>query len=407
VQHPAGEQRARTSKKFVPKKLLKSLTLFVGAGAIFMFGWSIGSGRISLHANKPVQSGLPNSLDYSSLNSVYQALKTNYDGKIDTTKLLDGAKQGLAKATGDPYTEYMDAAEYKSFSEDLSGSFTGIGAELSKDNNSIVIVAPLAGYPAEKAGLKPKDVIMEIDGKSAYDLTVSEAVKQIRGPKGTSVKLKVLRNGKDQLTLDIERDNIVIPSVKYKIENGIGYMTISRFGDDTTKLAQEAAQNFKNNHVKGIVLDLRNDPGGLLTSAVDVSSLWLPSGKTVLTERRDGVVVKTYTANGDAILAGIPTVVLINEGSASASEITAGALKDNGVATLIGTKSFGKGSVQQLIQLGNGDVVKVTIARWYTPNGKNIDKAGIEPDQKVTITDDQYKAGQDPQLDTATADLNK
>jgi carboxyl-terminal processing protease len=363
----------------------------------------IGQGKVHLMAGglKTTNKDLPAELDYGAVNDAYQALKTNFDGKLDITKLNDGMKAGLAKAAGDPYTEYMSAEEYRSFDEGLTGTFTGIGAELTKDKDVIVIVSPIAGFPAEKAGLKPKDVVAEIDGKSAYDFTVSEAVKRIRGPKGTVVKLKVIRDGKEEKTFEITRDEINIPSVESKVEDGIGYMKISRFGEDTVQLAQKAAQSFKDQNVRGVVLDLRGDPGGLLDAAVDVSSLWLPGGKTVLSERRDGVVIKNYVAKGSPILQGVPTAVLINDGSASASEITAGALKDNGAATLVGKKSFGKGSVQQLSRLQGGGVLKVTIARWYTPNGKNIDKEGIEPDKKVDISDEDLKSGRDPQKDAA------
>ena len=199
------------------------------------------------------------------------------------------------------------------------------------------------------------------------------------------------------------REEINIPSVESKIIDGnIGYMKIIRFGDDTAELARKAADQFKADGVKRVILDLRGNPGGYLDASVDVSSLWMQD-KIVLTERRDGVIIKTYKTRGSSPLLGIPTVVLIDEGSASASEITAGALRDNNAATLIGVKSFGKGSVQQPQNLDNGGILKVTIARWFTPNGKNIDKQGIQPDKKVEISEEDIKAGRDPQLDAAIA----
>jgi carboxyl-terminal processing protease len=191
------------------------------------------------------------------------------------------------------------------------------------------------------------------------------------------------------------------------LDGNTGYIKISRFGEDTGKLSRDAATKLKAANVKGIVLDLRGNPGGLVTAAVDVSSLWLPSGKVVMREKRGDTVLQTLKASGNSPLQGIPTVVLIDEGSASASEITAGALKDNGAATLMGHKSFGKGSMQQLEQLGGGTLLKVTIARWYTPNDKNIDKQGIEPDKKVDRTDDDIAAGRDPQKDAALQQLKK
>lgn len=371
----------------------------------------MGQGRLAFRPNtRPldsVNSTLPSDLDYASVEEVYDSLRVSYDGKLTVDQLLDGLKEGLASAGGDPYTEYMNAEAAKDFNEDLKGSFTGIGAELSKQNDTIVIVSPIAGFPADKAGLKPKDVITEIDGESAIGLSVSEAVKKIRGPKDTKVTLKIIRDAKEELTFEITRDNITIDSVKSEIlEGNIGYMQITRFAEDTTRLSKEAAKRFKDANVKGIILDMRGNPGGLLDASVDVSSLWLKD-KTVLQEKRSEVVIKTFKSKGEATLAGIPTVVLINEGSASASEITAGALKDNNAATLIGVKSFGKGSVQQLDELDSGGALKVTIARWYTPSGRNIDKEGIEPDQTVELKDEDITAGRDPQKDAAIQHLNK
>jgi carboxyl-terminal processing protease len=374
---------------------------------IFFAGVGVGQGRIrvgGLSSDSTAQKNLPADLDYSSVEQAYDALKKDFDGNLDATKLLDGIKAGLAKASGDTYTEYMNADEAKQFNDELNGSFSGIGAELSKDDatNSIVVVAPIAGFPAEKAGLKAKDVITEIDGKTAYDITVTDAVNRIRGTKGTKVTLKVMRDGNQELTFEITRDDINIPSVKSEtLDGNIGYLQISRFGDDTADLSTKAAQSFKAAGVRGVIVDVRGDPGGLLDAAVKVASLWLPNGKTVLTERRDNVVVQTYAANGNPLLQGIPTTVLIDDGSASASEILAGALKDNNAAKLIGNKSFGKGSVQQLEKLSGGGLLKVTIARWYTPNGRNIDKEGIEPDQKVDRSADDVAANKDPQKDTA------
>lgn len=392
--------------------LLKTFVLVAVAGLIFAFGVGVGSGKIvvgrdRVYQNSAQSKDLPEDLDYATVEHIYDALKSNYDGELSVDELLNGLKSGLARATGDPYTEYLNAEAAKEFDEDLSGTFTGIGAELGKDKDSIVIIAPIDGFPAEKAGLKPKDVIVEINGEPAFDLSITEAVKRIRGPKDTKVKLKVVRNGERQLEFEIVRDNINVPSVESEILDGnIGYLKISRFAEDTAGLSRRAALDFRQANVKGVILDVRGDPGGLLDASVDVSSLWLEN-KVILQEKRDGVVVRTYNSRGTAILKGVPTVVLINEGSASASEITAGALNDHEAATLIGTKTFGKGSVQQLHRLPSGGVLKVTIARWFTPDGKNIDKEGIEPDQKVERSDDDFKAGRDPQKDVALQFLKK
>ncbi len=389
----------------------KQVLLATFAGVLlFGLGWGFGTGRVGIGANdtpQPTNSELPADLTYQDIETVYDTLKANYDGELTLEKIKDGLKKGLAEASGDPYTEYLSAEESQEFDEELAGSFTGIGAELSKENDVVTVVAPIAGYPAEKAGLRAKDVIVEIDGKSTNDLSITEAVKRIRGPKGTVVKITVVRDKSQELSFDIQRDNINIPSVEYEIKpNNIGYIKISRFGDDTARLARQAAEEFKQKNVRGVIVDVRNNPGGLLDSSVDVAGLWL-NQKTVLTERRGDVTVKTYSTENDAPLSGIPTLVLINEGSASASEILAGALSDNKAATLVGAKSFGKGSVQRLNSLRDGGTLKVTIARWYTPSGKNIDKEGIKPDSEVKFSAEDFAAKKDPQLDAALKSLQQ
>lgn len=390
-------------------KILKTLGVSAAAGLIFLSGLGIGSGRIVVSRDqlfrRSVQKGLPANLDYSSVEQVYDTLKRDFDGQLDSQKLLDGLKAGLAAATGDPYTEYMDKDAAREFNDQLTGTFSGIGAELGKDEQgNIVVIAPISGFPAEKAGLKAKDVIIEVDGASTAGMSIGDAVGKIRGQKGTNVKLKIVRNKAQQVDLEITRDTITIPSVETKILDGnVGYIKISRYGDDTVELATKAANDFRQKNVRGVILDVRNDPGGLLDAAVEVSSLWLEPGKTILQEKRDNLVVRTYKAKGSARLKGLPTVVLINEGSASASEITAGALRDNNAAKLIGIKSFGKGSVQQLEQLGDGSVLKVTIAKWFTPNGININKDGIKPDTEVSLDEEKFKTGVDTQLEAAKA----
>ncbi|MEO8785397.1 MAG: S41 family peptidase [Candidatus Saccharimonadales bacterium] len=386
------------------------LFLVIAACLIFGLGYGLGNGRLSLkRSSGGINAGLPANLDYSSVNNLYQLLQTNFDGKLSEQQLQDGLKTGLVQAAGDPFTEYMNAKDAQSFNDELNGSFTGIGAELGQDSHgSIQVIAPLSGYPAAKAGLQPQDIITAINGKTTSGLSVSQAVDLIRGPAGSTVELQIVRGSAAQ-TLKITRQNITVPSVTSKVVGGIGYLTISRFGDDTASLASQAATSFQQQHVKGVVLDLRSDPGGLLDAAVSVSSLWLPSSKTVLTERHAGIVTQTYQAtDGPPTLSGIPTVVLIDGGSASAAEITAAALHDNKAATLVGQKSYGKGSVQQVIKLGGGAILKVTVAHWYTPDGVNINKAGIKPDQAVV-----YKAspdgssGTDSQMAAALAILNR
>lgn len=370
--------------------------------ALVVFGAGVVVGRGDVHFGTAKNPPIANQLNYASVNQVYSILKNDFDGRLDQTKLIDGAKAGLVNAAGDPYTEYFDPAEAKIFNNELSGSITGIGAELgSNDQSNIVIISPLDGYPAQKAGLKPKDIVAAVDGQSTQGMSLDAVVHKIRGPAGSKVTLTIVRGANQPFNVTITRQKITIPSVEWHEDGDIGYLKISQFTADTAGLAQKAATEFKAKNVKGVVLDLRGDPGGYLSAAVSVSSLWLEPGKTVVSERRGSTVISTEYANGNNPLRGLPTVVLIDGGSASASEITSGALRDNGVAELVGAKSFGKGSVQQVENLPDGSELKVTIARWYTPNGKNIDKQGLKPDVSVQSSDADAKAGKDPQKDKA------
>lgn len=372
---------------------------------IFGSGMAVGRGDVHLWGGKGVaRSTSPSTLDYSSVDAVYTILKNDFDGNLDQTKLDQGLKKGLVDAAGDPYTEYFNPADAKSFNNQLAGSITGIGAELGTDaDNNVVIISPISGYPAEKAGLKPKDIVAAVNSQTTQGMSVDAVVSKIRGQENTKVTLTIVRGSQKPFEVTITRQKITIPTVKYQEDGNIGYLKVSQFSNDTVALAQKAAQEFKAKGVKAVVLDLRGDPGGYLTGAVDISSLWLDKGKTVVQERRGSTVVSTEYATGNNILKGLPTVVLIDGGSASASEITAGALRDNGAATLVGVKSFGKGSVQQVEKLPDGSELKVTIARWFTPNGKNIDKQGITPETLVPISDQDAAAGKDTQKDQAYA----
>jgi carboxyl-terminal processing protease len=375
---------------------------------IFLIGVGIGDGRIvqdSPWASKPVAAGLPAKLDYSSVNQVYQALKNNYNGQLTETQLLNGLKHGLAEATNDPYTEYFTPSEASVFNDELNNAFSGIGAELGADSSGdLQVIAPIAGTPAAKAGLQPQDIIATINGVSTSGMSVDAAVDKIRGPAGTKVTLGIVRNQTQTLTLTITRQNITVPSVTTKtLPGNIGYMAISTFADDTSSLAQKDAAQFAAAHDKGIILDLRDNPGGLVTAAVNVSSLWLTQGQTVV-QTKGTTGNQTQTATGDDTLHGIPTVVLINGGSASASEITTGALHDNGDAYVIGTKSYGKGVEQSLINFGDGSQLKVTVASWYRPDGQNINHKGITPDKTVTEPTNATPTN-DPQLQAAEAYL--
>ncbi len=333
----------------------------------------------------------------ASIKKTYRELQTHYDGKLDDKKLIEGANRGLVEAVGDPYTAFFTAKEAAEFENDIEGTFSGIGAELGKKDDKLVVISALDSSPAQKAGLKAGDIIARVDDVDSVDWTIDKAVTKIRGKAGTSVKLTIIR-GEEAQNITIVRDLITDPSVKTEEKGDIGIIRISRFSHDTAGLTKEAAEKFANK--KGIVIDLRGNGGGYLESAQEVASLWLDEGQIVVTERRGDTVRQTHQALGEPVLKNMPTVVLIDQGSASASEIVAGALQDHGKATLVGEKSFGKGSVQEMVDLPNGAKLKVTIAKWYTPKGKNIGKSGITPDEKVAQPKD-LQSTSDPQLEKA------
>jgi carboxyl-terminal processing protease len=396
----------------IPVKKTRTVGLFtailiaVVVGMASFIGGTRAEGWLASLKNEQ-NSSAPDSLDLSSVQEVYRKLRANYDGELDPQKLVDGAKKGLVTATGDPYSVYFTDEEAKQFNDDLAGKFSGIGAEIGTKDGNLIIVTTLDDSPARKAGLQTNDIIGKVNEDETTGWSVDQAVSKIRGEKGTTVKLTILR-GQDVKEFSIVRDNIVNPSVKHEITaDNLGYLRISRFAEDTEKLSAAAAQEFKDKGVKGVILDLRGNGGGYIEAAQQVSGLWLDSGKEVVQERTGGKVQDTLKANGNDILKGVPTVVLIDGGSASASEIVAGALSDHEAAQLVGTKTYGKGSVQQLLELPLGGQLKVTIAKWYTPSGKNIDKEGINADVEVKPTDEQIAANDDIQKAKAIELLKK
>ena len=339
-------------------------------------------------------------IDLSSVQKTYQELVANYDGKLDTQKLIYGANRGLVEAAGDPHTAYMDPDETKEFDKSLSGQIGGgIGAEIGLRNNKPTIIKPLENSPAQKAGIKAGEAIVKVNDEASSDWSVEKVVSKIRGEVGTSVKLTLLSGGQTR-EVSVVRQNIVSPAVESEIDGEIGILKVNRFGDDTVSLSRKYASEFVEKGVKKVILDLRNNPGGTVGAAQGLLGIWLDN-QIAMTERRGSEIVKTLRTTGTPILGNMKTVVLINGNSASASEITAGALREYGKATLVGQKSYGKGSVQIVLGLPGGSQMKVTEARWYTPKGKNIDKTGIEPDVKVDLSSDDVNNNVDPQMDKA------
>jgi len=372
----------------------------------FVFGnrfQTLGDWFFAPYTNKGNQT-LSQNLDFNSTEKVYDLLKNKYDGKLDTQSLQDGLLKGLVDASGDPYTTYMSAKEAALFNDDLNGTFTGIGAELIQQNGNVMVSTPLSGFPAEKAGVRARDIIYKINDEDATKLSIGEAVKKIRGDAGSTVKLTLIRDGA-QIEVPIVRAKITVASVESSVlEGNVGYIKISRFGDDTADLANKAAQDFKSKNVTKVIVDLRNNGGGLLDSAVKVAGIWMDN-QVVVVEKEGGRTKSTLKTGNNPILINVETVILINEGSASASEILAGALHDHGVAKLIGEKTYGKGSVQEIVDLEDGAQLKVTVAHWFTPKGVNVNKEGIKPDEEVKLTEEDFNNNRDPQKDWALQEL--
>ena len=348
---------------------------------------------------------LTKDVDFSLYWKVLDLIKQNaYNKNIPETQLFYGSLSGIVASLNDPYSVFMTPQDASTFQHDLNGNFEGIGAEIAIKNNILIVVAPLPDTPAIKSGLKPKDSILKINGTSTENMSVDKAVNLIRGPKGTNVTLTVYREGATSTKdIVITRDVINVKSVSWEykgVNNNIAYIKMRQFNDDTAPLMDLAIDELISKNAKGIILDLRNDPGGYLQTAVDVASEWVGNQVVVLEKNRDGQETK-HIGEKSGRLADIPTIVLVDGGSASASEIVAGALQDYGKAKLVGVQTFGKGSVQDLNDLPDGSTVKLTIAKWFTPKGRTIDQQGITPDIKVELTEADYNKNLDPQLDKA------
>jgi carboxyl-terminal processing protease len=368
------------------------------------------TGNVTGKYSQDTGGRLSQDVNFNLYWEVWDALESKYvdKSKVNEKEMFYGSLRGLASSMGDPYTVFFDPKDSQTFNNDLSGTFEGIGAEVGMRDNAITVIAPLDGMPAEKAGIKAGDIIAAINGSSTASMTIDAAVDKIRGPKDTKVSLTIFRAGfKETKIFVITRDVIYVKSVKTELRpDKVFVITITNFNEDTSALFASAVQEAVKDAPKGLIIDLRNNPGGFLDSAVSLASEWVTSGKVIVSEKSsDPTENNQYKSSGVQSLNKFPTVVLVNGGSASASEILAGALKDYSLAKVVGEKTFGKGSVQQLQQLSDGSMLKVTVAKWYTPNGYSINEQGITPDIIATTTDALYLAGKDPQLDTAVGIL--
>ena len=381
--------------------------LAFGAGLAVAGGGSAQSviARIPLISDGLDSTPNPNA-DLTDFWKAWNALETHYvithaSSTLPSVKdRVYGAIEGLAASYGDPYTVYFPPQEAKQFADTISGSFAGIGTEIDVKNNVLTVIAPLKGTPAEAAGIKAGDQIVAINGKSTDGLSIDTAVSEIRGPIGTTVQLTIIRGSKT-LDFKVVRDTINVPETDDGLDtaSGVYHIALYEFTANSANLFDQALARFRASGAKELVIDLRGNPGGYLDSAVDIASHFLPQGTTIVTEDFDGKASnQVHTSFGYSdVPAGTKIVVLIDGGSASASEILAGALQDNHAATLIGTRSFGKGSVQTLIDLGKGSL-KVTVARWITPAGHWIMGNGITPDITVPFTAADATAKTDPQM---------
>ena len=325
---------------------------------------------------------------------VFEVARENFVEEADEKKMLEAAMNGMLGAL-DPHSSYLSADDFKEFSDKSHGEFGGLGIQITSDRGAVRVISPIDDTPADKAGIKAGDYITHIDDEQVFDLTLNQAVKKMKGRPGTKVKLTVISEDGEPKTLTLKRDIIKVKSVKFeekmlagadesdKDTPKIGYVRISDFGATTARDLKDALEKLEKKDVIGYVLDVRNNPGGYLTAAIDVSDAFLDSGEIVSTRGKNKTDIERVHATPGDLVNGKPVVVLINHGSASASEIVAGALQDNGRGLVMGSQSFGKGSVQQQKPLGDGTVIHITIARYYTPSGRSIQNEGITPDVEV------------------------
>lgn len=394
------QQNQKTDKNTQKRSRLLYISIVFFA---FIFGWAFGHldfQRQQLGYIPGIANNNENSANFKIFWDAWDKITQSYDGEIDYQKLILGAINGMVDALEDPYTVFLDEGESNRFGEDLEGSISGIGAEIGIQDDRVIIIAPISESPAEKAGLKAKDIILKINDDDTKGMNLNDAVGKIRGEAGTTVILQIER-GSEKKEYRVTREKIEIKSVKAEVlENNIGYIEISKFDNNTGSLLREEGAKLSAKKVQGLIIDLRNNPGGYLDQAIEVTSEYLKEGIAVIEKREKDNKTKEYKVSGKGGFTdnNLPIVILINGGSASAAEIVAGALDDYERALLIGEKTFGKGSVQSIETLSGGNTLHITVAHWYTPKGRSIDGEGLNPDIVVTPSEEDLSKGNDPQL---------
>ena len=376
--------------------------VFAG-GAIFGYYKRPAVEKVYTLFNK--EATKPADVDFSPFWVTWNTIDQKYVSKdsIDNQKLVWGAIEGMAKGLGDPYTMFFPPQESKMFQENIRGDFGGVGMEIGIRKDVLIVISPLKNTPAYRAGIKAGDTIIKIDDKVTTDMTTDEAASFIRGEKGTKVKLTMLRKDIDEpLEFEITRDTIIVPILDTETKpSGIFVIRLYNFSNGSADAFRDALREFVLSGNNKLILDLRNNPGGYLESAVDMASWFLPIGEVVAREKFGSGEENVFRSKGYDIFKKLSMVILVNEGSASASEILAGALEEHGIAKLVGVKTFGKGSVQELIQITPDTSLKLTIAKWLTPNGKSLSDNGLEPNTKVEMTKKDMDANKDPQMEKA------
>lgn len=345
---------------------------------------------------------ISNTVKWDELNEVYSQISSNYDGSIDKQNIIEGAKKGLTASLGDPYTVYFNAKEAVEFKSSLNGEIkeAGVGIEMIKQGDYVVITRTLPDNPARKAGVHAGDIIYAINDEEVWDKDADIIASKLRGTSGEKVKLTVARD-RQKINFELVREKINNVSADISYQGKTAIISVYRFSEDTGNLVESFTKEFKNKSINKVILDLRNNGGGYVKAARDLLSLWLDGDKILTQKSTSTGQTITYAKRGEAILKDTKTVVLVNNATASASEIVAGALKEYHKATIVGVKTYGKGVVQTILELSGGSLLKVTTAHWYTPNDQTINKTGITPDIEIARSYSDINSGKDPQMDKA------